>query len=242
MAYRDNKLYESLVAACTAGCTSKILVLGDSHAGHLGALFEAMRQKNNVSIFLHARGSGINGAPGSGDFIGPVIEHYESTINPEDLIVLSTFSNKGIDSAVARGYEKAIKIAATKKASVILIGPTPYFEKIAPYRLCAKAWFRPAFAIPKNCTALAPRARLANEASGFSQYLTRLTKEHKNVFLYDAFDVLCPQDVKYCTSSKSGRSLYKDSDHLSSYGAESLYPSFTSFLHHNHLSKNMAKN
>lgn len=233
--YRDNRLYQSLVLRCSKDCSKNIFVVGDSHAGHLGALFEMFYAKERASIFLHARGNGIPGASESGDFITPVLKHYQSDISPGDIIVLSTFSNKGIEKRTLQGYQNAIKLAASRSASVVIVSPTPYFRKITPYSHCNKAWFRPEYALPKDCTSYTSRADMVKELKATTKYLKKLRDTNQNLYVFDAFNILCPSNLTYCSSAMNGRPLYKDNDHLDSYGAEMLYAEFVGLLRRHNL-------
>jgi peptidoglycan/LPS O-acetylase OafA/YrhL len=228
--YQNNKLYQSLIAKCRYNCSKNVFVFGDSHAGHLGALFEMLHSKDKFSVYLHARGYGISNIKGIGSFINPGLEKYQSKISSGDIIIISTFSNKGIDRKVAVQYKKAISIATARGASVVIVSPMPYFSNIVPYVHCHKAWYRPAFAIPKECTAYVSRSQLQQEMASTNEFISGLSASNENVFVFDAFSTLCPEEEEICTNMRGGRSLYKDDNHLSTYGAKMLYPDFTAFL------------
>lgn len=236
--YEDNKIYQSLVSPCKKECSQQIFIIGDSHAGHLGALFEKLKSNFQLSIYLHARGSGINGAT-KVNFINPVLETYKNQINSGDLIVISTFLKDGITKKLFDEYTEAISLANIRGAKIILFNPTPYFSKMIPYSHCNIAWYRPKFVIPEECNAKVSRSKLKSEILTTIKVLDKLAANYKNVFVFDAFSVLCPESNEFCKSSKNSRSLYKDDNHLSSYGAISLYDNFTNFLfHHNLIKKN----
>jgi peptidoglycan/LPS O-acetylase OafA/YrhL len=226
-AYRDNRLYQSLVSICHQNCSKNIFIVGDSHAGHLGALFEMLNSKDRFSVYLHARGNGIRDISESGNFITPVLKAYNSKILPGDIIVISTF---GISKEILGEYKDAISFATSLGASVVIFNPTPYFSEIVPYSQCNIAWYRPSFSIPKECTAQASRSKLEYEMKSTNEFISGLNSGNDNVFVFDAFSILCPNKERFCSSVRNGRSLYKDKDHLSSYGAEMLYADFTSFL------------
>jgi peptidoglycan/LPS O-acetylase OafA/YrhL len=228
--YHNNKLYQSLIAKCHHNCSRNAFVFGDSHAGHLGALFGMLHTKDKFSVYLHARGHGISKVRGVASFITPALEKYQSKISSGDIIIISTFSNKGIDRKVAVQYQQAISIATARGASVVIISPMPYFSKIVPAIHCQKSWYRPAFSIPKECTAYVSRSKLKQEMAATNKFISGLSAGHENVFVFDAFSALCPDLQRSCTNMKNGRSLYKDDNHLSSYGAEMLYPDFIAFL------------
>jgi hypothetical protein len=73
-----------------------------------------------------------------------------------------------------------------------------------------------------------------------NEFISGLNSGNDNVFVFDGFSILCPSKEKFCSSVRNGRSLYKDKDHLSSYGAEMLYADFTSFLRRHDLLKSSA--
>jgi hypothetical protein len=116
---------------------------------------------------------------------------------------------------------------------VVIISPMPYFSNIVPAIHCQKSWYRPAFSIPKECTAYVSRRKLKQEMAATNSFISGLSTGHENVF--DAFRTLCPDQQSSCTNMRNGMSLYKDDNHLSSYGAEMLYPDFIAFLRRHNL-------
>ena len=50
----------------------------------------------------------------------------------------------------------------------------------------------------------------------------------KSFYIWDPFDVLCPEDP--CRMTQNGKPLYFDGDHISAYGNRTLLPSFTAMI------------
>ena len=52
----------------------------------------------------------------------------------------------------------------------------------------------------------------------------------KNVYIFDTLPILCNIDLDICTSSYSGKRLYKYSDHINEYAAELIGKKLDKFL------------
>ena len=63
-----------------------------------------------------------------------------------------------------------------------------------------------------------------------------LTLKQKNVFFFDAFNVICPS--KSCNYSIEEKSLFSDADHLSMFASKKLIgPALLDFINKNFLIK-----
>lgn len=55
-------------------------------------------------------------------------------------------------------------------------------------------------------------------------------ENHKNLYVFDAFSEICPEELTSCSPVRNGIPLYRDKDHLNVYGSEILYKNFSGFL------------
>lgn len=228
--YRDNRLYESLVIPCEGHCRGHLVVAGDSHAGHLGALAELLHQRDGLAVHLHARGEGIPDVPDQQTFLTPVLRHYGNHLGPGDLVLLSTFDPEGLSAARRADYREAVELAGRSGAEVVIVGPTPWFDGLEAASHCNPAWFRPSWAIPPGCRQSIPRRHFEQRLAANLREFRSLSRSHRHVHLFDAMAELCPPSQSRCSSERRGHPLYKDDDHLTSYAAESLYGPFHAFL------------
>ena len=178
------------------------------------------------------------------DFSRAITEQIVKTANPGDIVILSSlrmqrygdqWASFDIPDMYAHMYSPdAVKLRAEaledaktwlqpfadKQLKVIFTAPTPIF-KAPPFR-CSD-WFNKAnpICIGQNQQ---PRAELEKMRTPIVENMNRLGQIFPNVSVWDAFPVLCPDEV--CITQKGGRPLFFDGDHLSAYGNSVIYPAF----------------
>ena len=114
------------------------------------------------------------------------------------------------------------------KIRTIFFGPTPRFRE-GLYAICQKEWFRPDFAIKEECSPY-PREKILNDLEFYSIFLDKLTKESENIFILNAFDILCPEEYIYCPLKKDNQYIYSDEHHLTEFGSFLLENEVNNFL------------
>ena len=116
--------------------------------------------------------------------------------------------------------KKWLQPFADKQLKVIFTAPTPVF-KAPPFR-CSD-WFNQAnpICVGRNQQ---PRADLEALRKPILDNMRQLGELFPNVHVWDAFALLCPDEV--CLTQKDGRPLFFDGDHLSAYGNSVVYPAF----------------
>jgi SGNH domain (fused to AT3 domains) len=109
-------------------------------------------------------------------------------------------------------------------ATVILEAPKPIFK--APAFRCSD-WFnrtnpicRPGLSMSRDYLLHYRRPVLDAEIA--------LSRRHEHVYVWDPFDVLCPQAT--CEAVVNRKPLFFDADHLSADGNRVVYPDFVGFL------------
>ena len=231
--YEDNRLYYSLDLDGNSG--RRLIVLGDSHAGAIGALLEELNQKDGFTIKMHSRGEGIPGISGSdpNEFKVKALKHYQDTLSRNDAIALITNYQhiKESENAELKDEEKAASIAKGKHSVLILFRPIPYFEGLRPYRECYSAWFRPSIKQESNCAITRERTIFEKQFERVIDAQNSLASRFpETVRIFDAFSELCPPSARKCSSADAGGNLYKDDDHITAYAAKKMRGAFLSML------------
>jgi peptidoglycan/LPS O-acetylase OafA/YrhL len=213
-------------------------VLGDSHAGHLQGLLYKLHEKLGVGIHLIETPGIPYPIPQTQKFPPRelVMDEILKRSHDSDLIILSRLF---IDRETGRPLpnisdwaEDVVKLAngiVSKEIKIIIVGPPPNFQ-FDNINSCKETDLRRNFcdidreAISKNLTKV-------------YSLLNEITHRSKNIYIFNQFDVLCPETMRNCAPIKNEKLLYRDKDHLNSYGSASLTEDFTKFLEDNSLLK-----
>ncbi|MCT0232993.1 acyltransferase family protein [Synechococcus sp. CS-1327] len=121
--------------------------------------------------------------------------------------------------------ESLLKAMAMKRATVVVVLPTPEFDLDVPIPLaaCSREWFRPNPS--PTCKATVERQTLLTASQAIRNDLKNLESRHPNLVLLDPLSVLCPPGQLNCSTLVNGRQLYRDGDHLNTEGAALLLES-----------------
>ncbi|HEX4594115.1 MAG TPA: acyltransferase family protein [Bryobacteraceae bacterium] len=229
---------------CTVGPKKKdgqmLFALGDSHAGALQSLFYAVHEQLGLGVHL-VETPGFPFPMNSNAALPArkiLYDRIAQTIRPDDIILLSRlYLDRAsphapldtLDSWYA-DVEKLAESLALKKVQLVIVGPPPIFEfdNIGVCRSPSGG----------NNVCGVPRAPLAAKIGVVQNSLESLASRCHNVHVYEPFSVLCPEQDTMCVPAKEGIALFRDSDHLNSFGARSLAPDFTRFLLQNGLIRN----
>lgn len=230
----DNRLYRSLNLNGSRG--QRLIALGDSHTGAIGALLVDLNRLDGFSIKMHARGAGLAdiNEKDPNEFILKALRTYEASLSRNDTIIITmNYMYSGPDEApYLSAIEKAVETAQSKQAKLILLRPIPYFKHLRPYRECYTAWFRPTSNRPDHCTETRPRSQFIKQFKRVIEAQDQLATIYPNtVYILDSFSTLCPATFTTCRSySEAGRNLFKDRDHISSYAARTMRPRLLELL------------
>lgn len=224
-----------------------ILVIGDSHAGHLasGLKYKFSHDKDNVAVMFHAacfpvypvflnKSSWHFECPG--DLIQKALDYARSTESIKT-IVLSGYpalhiqkkrfheqtelDESGISKKLAN-LDKAVgytleTLVATKK-KIIFVVDNP--ELLKDPRSCA---YRLYF---KECKINLPKEFYLQRNAGFLEIIDHYRAQYPSVFFTYASDAFC--DQKTCFGYKDGQLLYASRDHLTPFGSLYLINSINS--------------
>ena len=83
--------------------------------------------------------------------------------------------------------------------------------------VCQEEWYRPSWAISQSCFAEVKKSEwLTSNIMPISK-IKKFLLTHSKLNYLDAFSVLCPDP--YCKNHDEHSLMYKEDNHLSSYGA-----------------------
>ena len=118
-----------------------------------------------------------------------------------------------------RNFRKFATKAESKEISIILSTPTPEFPEISQQNCKGinPQWFN--YLSTSDCATISS-SFFVGKAGIYSKIiksLREITDRHPNVFLNDAYSSICIENE--CSLIYAGKSMYRDDDHLSNYGA-----------------------
>jgi peptidoglycan/LPS O-acetylase OafA/YrhL len=228
---------------------------GDSHTNAIIPLAESLYQSGQFNVSVFAKGGCImpEVEPWSKNrhltsryrMCGPhALERKTmilSKIKPGDQVMFVSFLSAYIeDDPSIHAFEQSISRLAEqlgpKQAGIIIFAPLPIFSDRAavksPLSTCFPTWFRPKWALPADCkSSTVNRVTLLANNQPILNLLRSLESKYRNVKVFDPFPYLCPPTEKVCVSSRQGKIVFFDSNHLTNYGARILSQPLLQFLH-----------
>lgn len=231
-----------------------LYVLGDSHAGAYGLMFEKLKAYHDVEVITMMQagcsvvGLARHNSKACKQRIAQAIEQIRQQAQPGDVVFIAAlrmirmsdqwtrfpddFINKRLnaDHAVRlrdQAYKEAEDLLSQLQAlpvSIILDSTKPLY-KSPPFR-CSD-WFN---RMNPVCVAdlSIPRTQMKTHNAPFDQALEKLQRTYPAVRIWNVFDTLCPTES--CSPYLNGRPLFFDGDHLSGYANQLLYPGFVAQL------------
>lgn len=134
----------------------------------------------------------------------------------------------GMRLSTGEAYVKSLEeltsfaeILKSKGVHLVFAGPTPRFPRAATK--CIAEWFRPEL---PGCQV--PVSAVASIRGEYLIALSSLLADNGFVHFWDPASSLCGDAV--CSSVKMDRLLFRDQQHLSIFGSESLAPNFIKFI------------
>jgi peptidoglycan/LPS O-acetylase OafA/YrhL len=204
---------------------------GDSHAGHLQGLMHELHRELGMGIHL-IETPGIAFPFSSPDRIFSARQTIHDKIlenaKPGDVIAVSRlYFQRAKPIAFKPDIDRWIAevsllggILKKRKLALVVIGPTPMFS-FEDIRACN---------VDDLNSCSVSRATLETKIAQILEKLHRVALRHENVFVFDTFSSVCPKIDDSCYSKRNGTFIYRDRDHLNSFGSKLLAPSFVDFL------------
>ena len=196
-----------------------IYLIGDSHAGHYGAVMTSLARKYDYSFIMHPQGGGLKSINESAEehVLAPM-RKYKNKFKVGDIIIFSSSIDKYKDSLdFTKTYQTFMKQTNKKGLKYFLISPTPTFSKVKKGDTCQEEWFRPSWSISPSCFTKVNKNEWLSSNSETSFLIKNFLIKNSTVSYIDTFSLLCPDD--YCNNHDENSFMYKDAHHLTSYGA-----------------------
>ncbi len=245
--WHDGELASFQPKACAKEQAAHVYVIGDSHAGAYRRLLHRLASEDGYAISNYNRGGcrPLNYVhdvvPGCDAFIDAAIKDVASQAKAGDVVFLPAlyvdrYRNfwdsemlKTSDLALAATPEDKVSAQQgmqilqpmlAKGVKVVMEAPKPVVQS-AQFR-CAD-WFN---RISDYCQSAkpVPRDEMLLRRSRAMAFLEDVYSRSDAIVLWDPFDLLCPGAA--CTGYLNGKPYFYDTDHLSAFGNDLLYPSF----------------
>lgn len=208
-----------------------IWLQGDSHAGHLQGLLYELNETLGLGVHLIETPGRPFPASRPMEKFGPRQKIHQEILNnakPGDIVAVARLYFDRTETPNAKDelkfwIEQVSNLAERLKKrdlKLVIIGPGPIFE-FEDIRECD-------LNTADSCSI--SRSNMVTQVNSIIDKLTLLTREHKNMFVFDTFSKLCPAEIDRCQSHKQGTFMYRDKDHLNAYGAKLLARPFAEWL------------
>jgi hypothetical protein len=216
-----------------------IWTLGDSHAGHLQGLLYSVYEKTGVGIHL-IETPGVPFPMTQATKFQPreiIFNKIMNKLLPGDIVLVSRlFVSREKEISPLRDLSdwtaellKLSDLLSLAGAKLVVVGPPPIFH----------------FDVINQCTFLLSgasacdvyRASISQAIEYVLENMRRIAKQRDNIYIFDQFEILCPKSELWCSPMKGAIPLFRDKDHLNSYGSASLADDFIKFLHHSNILK-----
>ena len=234
--------------------SNTIFAIGDSHLGHFYPMFEKLSKKIDFSLFINVFALGAGNINEEINLYEPRYlfqNRYEKMIastfyynlrnaKAGDLVIFSVSTLKlnntmNFTKEEQEMFEKIALDAAIKGVNILVINQTPFFRG-GVYELCEVNWYRPSISIPKDCLT-EDREILLEKTKQVNSFYLNYASSNSNVFLLDAFSILCPDSDNKCNVVKNGMYLYADGDHITELSNKLVFNDFYKLIIENNLLK-----
>ena len=200
-----------------------VYFLGDSIAGTYGATMTNLADKKKFNLIMHPQGDGLKLLKkGTNEWILAPLREYKNNFKQGDVIIFSAEMSKYTEkSNWTKQYETFIQQTKHVGMKFILIAPNPSFSsEIKNGDTCQEEWYRPSWAISSLCFGKIKKSTwLASNKEPITS-IEKFLLANPKVSYIDAFSILC--SGSYCKTHDQLSLMYRDPDHLSSYGAMKL--------------------
>ncbi len=200
-----------------------IYLIGDSYAGHYGAVMTNLAGKKEFNLVMHPMGNGLKLLKGKSneEFVLAPLREYKNDFKKGDVIIFSAHQSKYKDNDNwTKHYETFIQQTQNIGMKFILISPTPSFSGNKGGHTCQEEWYRPSWAISPLCFSKVDKSEWFASNNSQITVIEKFLLANPKVSYIDAFSILCPDPD--CKNHDQLSIMYKDPHHLSSYGAMKL--------------------
>jgi len=208
-----------------------IYLIGDSHTGHYGAVMSHLAGKKEFNLIMHPNGYGLqllnNGI--TEEYVLAPLREYKNDFKKEDVIVFSAHVRKYTNEHNwTKQYETFLQQTKNIEMKFILISPTPIFREVKGIYTCQEEWYRPSWAISHLCFGEIKKSEWFASNAVSTAKIEQFLLANPKVSYIDAFSILCPDS--YCKNHDQLSFMYRDNNHLSSYGAMKLSKTIETFI------------
>ena len=212
--FKDNKIINNINFPT-------IYLLGDSYAGHYGAIITKLTDKKEFNLIMHPQGKGLkllNNYDSEEHVLAPLRE-YKNQFKKGDVILFAANEDKYYKDRPnwTKHYSSFIQQTQNIGMKFILISPTPSFSGIKEGYICQEEWYRPSWAISPLCFSKVNKKEWLESRIVPITIIEKFLLANPKVLYVDAFSILCPNE--YCKNYDQNELMYRDKTHLSSYGA-----------------------
>ncbi len=208
-----------------------IYLLGDSYAGHYGAIINQLSDKKEFNFIMHPQGSGLKLLnKNMQEYILAPLREYKNKFKKGDVILFAAKEDKYHEEGQnwTKEYSSFIQQTQNIGMKFILISPTPTFSKVKKGLTCQEEWYRPSWAISPLCFSQINKKEWFASNIEPIKMIEKFLLTNPKVYYVDAFSILCPNQI--CKNYEQHEILYKDGHHLSAYGAMKVMKTIETFI------------
>tara|TARA_B100000131_G_C18043659_1_gene583515 strand:- start:168 stop:1283 length:1116 start_codon:yes stop_codon:yes gene_type:complete len=208
-----------------------VYLIGDSHAGHYGAVMTHLAEKKEFNFIMHPHADGLKVQSQNyrEEFVLAPLRKYKNSFKKGDVIIFAGHVERYRNHEDwTKLYIEFMKQTEQLGIKYILISPTPTFKGVKDGYTCQEEWYRPSWAISNRCYGQFKKNDwfLANNVQ--IKNIEKFLLSNPKVFYIDAFSILCPEN--YCRNYDQRSFLFKDVSHLTSYGSMQLKETIETFI------------
>lgn len=207
-----------------------VYLIGDSHSAHYGQVMATLAQERLFNLTMHPQGYGLDfiSEDTSEHIIAP-LRKYRNEFNNGDIIIFSgTLKKYDGDDDWLKSYLHFISQTKDKNLKYFLVSPTPHFQDAKDGYTCGVEAYRPHWSISEDCFQEIDKVIFLQENKHIFAKINNFLLKNREVTYIDTFSVFCLGS--HCKNSENGTLLFKDTNHLSSYGSMKTINSFRQAL------------
>ena len=211
------------------GAVSRMLfAVGDSHSNANWPMLKAGVSAGAYGLYAlsHDSCEVRSGPPSQGDSCDGYWPYVHRLIaqhaHAGDIVMLAAYLREYTPSRPVEDEIRSLaRSAGARGAKLVLQSPLPKHQRRAFD--CLPAWF-----VRPSSQCLTPKSKDLRAARDSIEFARRIAGQEPNVVLWDPYELLCPEEM--CGHFRAGRPIFRDDDHLASWGSRSLGRPFLSFL------------